>query len=107
LLLFACTHDDGPCGTFGQLAHMDVFLYFHERLSCGLDEIEDRVSDALGERGEVTGSGAGVSGSNIDVEITDDDVAEDEARKIIREAVAELNLPASSVVAINGRKLPL
>ena len=82
---------------------MDIFIYFRERLPCGLDEIEDRISDALGDLGEVTGSGAGVAGSNIDVEITDEDTTEDEALKIIRGAVAELKLPASTAVDIHDR----
>lgn len=82
---------------------MNLFIYFYDRLPCGLDEIEDELADALREFGEVTGAGTGVSGSNIDVEI-DNKIAEAEALKIVREALADLNLPSSTVIKINGKE---
>ncbi|GLO63608.1 hypothetical protein MACH09_41160 [Vibrio sp. MACH09] len=50
---------------------MDVFIYFSERLSVGIDVIEDTLDEALDGIGEVTGTGTGEKGSNIDVEVED------------------------------------
>lgn len=51
---------------------MEVFIYWHGPSGVPRDEIEDVIEDVLGDRGEVTGAGSGMSGSNVDLEIFDD-----------------------------------
>lgn len=47
---------------------MDVFLYFPEA-DLALDELEEIVERVVAEDGEVTGSGIGQTGGNLDIEI--------------------------------------
>lgn len=47
---------------------MDVFLYFPEA-DIALDELEEIVERVLSDDGEVTGSGIGTTGGNLDIEI--------------------------------------
>lgn len=47
---------------------MDVFLYFPEA-DLALDELEEIVERVVSEDGEVTGSGIGQTGGNLDIEI--------------------------------------
>ena len=82
---------------------MDAFLSRTERLPCGLDELEDALDSALGDRGEVTGSGTGRTGSNIDVFIRDDALSEEQDLRLIRRALADYGLPDTTRVVIDGR----
>lgn len=81
---------------------MNMFLYVRERTSIGLDEIEEAINAALQGVGEVTGSGTGVSGSNIDIEILDACVDVSSIVQLIRNALATFNLPHSSVLVAQG-----
>jgi hypothetical protein len=82
---------------------MDVFIYFKEPTGYGLDELEDALIDALGDRGEVTGTGTGEKGSNLDLEFFAE-IDESRALTLVREALAAFSLPASSEVVINGTR---
>ena len=48
----------------------DHYLYIHgsERLPIGLDELEDEIFKLIEGQGDVTGTGTGESGWNIDIE---------------------------------------
>ena len=46
-----------------------IFLYGTARLPCALDEIEDALQDHVYPFAQVTGTGTGESGWNIDLEI--------------------------------------
>ena len=83
---------------------MDVFIYTFESLSHGLDEIEDALDECLEDIGEVTGTGAGKSGSNFDIEINNDDIEPSEVLAILRNALRPFNLPKSSRVEIAGNE---
>lgn len=50
---------------------MEVFIYGVPDLGAPRDEIEDRIEEFLQGRGEVTGGGAGASGVNLDIEISE------------------------------------
>ena len=65
----------------------------------GRDEIEDAVGEALAVAGvgEVTGGGTGVTGSLIDVDVTDFD----RALPIIRDVLRGLNVPSDVVISHN------
>ena len=86
---------------------MNVFVYVRGKLSCGRDEIEDAITEALGDAGEVTGGGAGTMGSNVDIEITDRSISADAAVETIRTALARFDLPRTSTVVADGTKYPL
>ena len=86
---------------------MDAFIYMNERLPCGMDELEDALESALGDRGEVTGSGTGRTGSNIDVFLRDNAVSEEQALLLIRRALANYGLPGTTRVVIDGTEHPL
>jgi hypothetical protein len=86
---------------------MGAFIYMIDRLSCGMDELEDALDSALGDKGEVTGSGTGRAGSNIDLFIRDDAMSQEQALLLIRRALADYGLPGTTRVAIDGREYPL
>jgi hypothetical protein len=83
---------------------MDAFIYTAERLPCAIDELEDALDSALGGRGEVTGSGTGRAGSDIDVFIEDSAMSEEQALLLIRQALADYGLPGITRVVIEGRE---
>jgi len=66
---------------------MDLFVYTFEPLRHGLDDLEQAIDEALQGRGEVTGTGTGGKGSNIDVEITDQNMTPAHALSLIRSAL--------------------
>jgi hypothetical protein len=86
---------------------MDAFIYTIERLPCGIDELEDALDLALGGRGEVTGTGTGPAGCNIDVFIKDGAMSEEQALLLIRRALADYELPDTTRVVIDGRERTL
>ena len=86
---------------------MDVFLYFYEPLPCGLDEIEDWLDQALGVSGEVTGSGVGENGSNIDLLISDEHLAPSQVVQLVRQALLPLGLPESSRIVVARQKFSI
>jgi hypothetical protein len=83
---------------------MDVFLYFTERLPCGLDELEDALDAALSNVGEVSGTGTGESGSNIDITIEDEDITKGQVAALIRSALSKYSLPSSSQMVIDDEE---
>jgi hypothetical protein len=85
---------------------MDAFIYFVDRLPCGLDEIEDALNSALGDKGEVTGVGTGQTGSNLDVFVKDDAMSEKQALLLIRQTLADYELPGTTRVVIDGSEHP-
>ncbi|WP_035614375.1 hypothetical protein [Haloferula sp. BvORR071] len=82
---------------------MDAFIYFKEPMGYGLDELEDALTDALGNVGEVTGTGTGEMGANLDVEFFEE-IGESRALGILRQALAAFSLPSSSEVVIDGQR---
>ena len=81
---------------------MDIFIYMTGRLPCGLDELEDALDSALGDRGEVTGTGTGQAGSNIDVSIEEGELSAEQALLLIRRTLADYDVPASTRIVIDG-----
>ncbi len=86
---------------------MDIFIYFFAQSGLGLDEFEDALDEALGEKGEVTGTGTGESGSNIDIEIFDEDMTKSSALSIVRKALDKYEFPLSAVIEIDGEEYKL
>ena len=79
---------------------MDLFIYVTGRLPCALDELEDALDQALGDLGEVSGSGTGQSGSNIDIWIKNDKEDVQKIITIIKTTLRPFGLPASSKIVI-------
>jgi hypothetical protein len=86
---------------------MDVFLYFYERLPFGLDEVEDALDQALGDSGEVTGTGVGEKGSNVDIRINDESMSTSQVVRLIHQALSHLQLPDFSRILIEDKKFPI
>ena len=74
-----------------------IYIYFPLGMSTPRDELEDSIDQFLGGRGEVTGSGAGSSGSNLDVELVDDQFA-DEVFEGLLKLLRTLNVPVGTRV---------
>lgn len=81
---------------------MDAFIYLPRGLAVGLDEIEDLLDEAFGELGEVTGSGLGEMGSNLDVSIVDGAMSVEQALQKIRHVLTKITPPQSATVVIDG-----
>lgn len=86
---------------------MDVFIYFNERLPVGLDELEDALDAALGDEGEVTGTGTGGSGSNLDLFVKDGTMTDVEVVGLVREALTVFAVPKSSKIVIGDKKFSI
>ncbi len=50
---------------------VEIFIYSSQPLGFSKSEVEDDIDEMLGDVGEVTGSGSGQAGWNIDIEIYD------------------------------------
>ena len=79
---------------------MEMYIYFPHPLGIPRDEIEDLIQDSLGQAGEVTGAGAGLNGSNIDVEVFGD--ARDYIEPIQR-LLRQAGAPLGTVIVVEGQ----
>lgn len=86
---------------------MNVFIYFNERLPVGLDEMEDALDAALGDKGEVTGTGTGERGSNFDLFVNDSDITADEIVGLIRKALVVYKVPKGSKIVIGEKNFSI
>ena len=84
---------------------MDVFIYFPDRLPYGRDELEDALNEALDGLGEVSGGGSGETGSNIDIEIFDEELTKSQIAALVRDALSTYNLPPSCYMTIENDRL--
>ena len=85
-----------PMRKFGVVSD-PIYIYFPLGMSTPRDEMEDSIEQFLGGRGEVTGSGTGSSGSNLDVELVDVQFS-DEVFEGLMELLRTLNVPARTRV---------
>lgn len=81
---------------------MEIFIYFFSKLSTSLDVIEDALDELLDGAGEVTGTGMGESGSNIDIEIFEGDPVD--YIESIREVLKGLQVPDDMVIEVDDEK---
>jgi hypothetical protein len=86
---------------------MNAFVYRNGRWPGGIGELEDALDRALGSSGEVTGSGTGPAGGNIDLFIEDDALSDGQVLQLIRNALADDEVPESIWVVIDGRRYPM
>ena len=84
---------------------MDVFIYFVGSLNCSLGDIEDALDAALHDMGEVTGTGTGEYGSNIDIYINNMTIGEQHIIDILRSTLKLFDVPTGATVTIDGRKV--
>ena len=75
---------------------LEIILKSEDFKFDGRDAVEDPLDDALADLGigEVTGGGAGMGFSNIDVEVTDLDIG----LQVIRETLSSLGVAESTVI---------
>ncbi len=81
---------------------MDIFIYFYSQLEIPRDKIEEAIDDCLGGRGEVTGGGSGNTGSNIDIEIYNDD--DTEAVEEVKMVLKSMKVPTDTTLVIEGER---
>lgn len=80
--------------------YMDV--YFGLDVNVEIDELEDGLGEVLGDEGEVTGSGVGIKGGNIDIEFNNQSQIDD-----IVKVLKEFNLPVDTYYIIDKVKTNL
>lgn len=83
---------------------MEMFIYFPPQLGIPRDEIEDLLEEHLGQNGEVTGSGAGQTGSNLDLEIFGN--AHDHVERI-KGLLRQAGVPAGTVIVVEDQQYPV
>jgi len=76
---------------------MDIFIYFELEEDVDIDDLEEEIDEILGDEGEVTGRGMGISGGNIDVELFDETILED-----FLKALRKLEFPQDAYYVIDG-----
>jgi hypothetical protein len=78
---------------------LEVVLQAADSAFLERDEVEDTLQEALGAAGlgEVTGAGAGLGVSNLDVEVTELDAGLALVRRVLR----ELEVPPSTTIYLN------
>lgn len=79
-----------------------ISIYFNSKLSIGRSAIEDDLDDILGDKGEVTGGGSGISGSNIDIDIYDGIAAD--FLEPIKNILQEMKVPSDTVIVIENER---
>jgi hypothetical protein len=86
-----------------------IFIYGTARLPCALDEIEDELQDRVQPFAEVTGTGTGESGWNIDLELETMESINHVLHKITGVITALLPLTDYSKVEldVSGTRTPL
>lgn len=80
--------------------YMDVYFSSDENVE--IDELEDALGELLGDEGEVTGSGVGIRGGNIDIEFNNQSQIDD-----IVKALKKFNLPPDTYYVIDKVKTNL
>ena len=76
---------------------MDIFVYFKLEEKVDIEDLEEKIDEILGDKGEVTGRGMGISGGNIDIELFDETILEN----ILKE-LRELEFPQDVYYVIDG-----
>ncbi len=79
-----------------------ILINFFSKLSIGRSAIEDELDKILGDKGEVTGGGSGISGSNIDIDIYEGSAAD--FLEPIRTVLQELDVPDDTVIVIGEER---
>ncbi len=76
---------------------MDIYIYFGLEEDVDIDDLEEEIDEILGDKGEVTGRGMGISGGNIDVELYNETILEH-----FLEELRELEFPKETYYVIDG-----
>jgi hypothetical protein len=79
-----------------------IFIYFYSKLSVGRSAIEDDLDEILADKGEVTGGGSGLSGSNIDIDIYEGSAAD--FLEPIRTLLKEFDVPDDTEIVIGEER---
>ena len=79
--------------------YVEVYIYFVLNDEVLIDELEDNIDELLGCNGEVTGSGMGIKGGNIDIEIYDKNFLD-----ILVKELHSLKLPKDTYLVIDGKR---
>ena len=85
---------------------MFVAIYFNSKLTVPRDEIEDLLEQWFAGQGEVTGSGGGLGGTNIDIE-ADDELGVEEVLSRIRDVLKRINAAPNTEIMVEDQTYPL
>ena len=66
--------------------------------------VEDAIDEALGSDGDVTGAGTGENGSNLDLFVEDDALADDKVVGLIQDALRPFTIPDNSEIVIGTKE---
>jgi hypothetical protein len=81
---------------------MTVFIYFDSPLNFPIGDLEDDLDAALDGHGEVTGSGTGVGGGNIDIEIRDSRMTNDIVASLVEKTLRAFGTDLPIILEIDG-----
>lgn len=84
---------------------MQIFIYYYSQLGVARADIEAELEQLLQGRGEVTGSGGGLAGGNIDLEIETD--KPDQVVAEICQLLRTLDFPRNTILDVDGRRVKL
>ena len=85
----------------------EIFVYGNETLSCSIGELEDAVFSRVEGIGDVTGSGCGVNGWNLDLEFDTPNLFVPILHAVL-EALHEQDVdPQSVTVSVHGTRRKL
>ena len=79
-----------------------ISIYFYSKLSVGRSAIEEDLEEILADKGEVTGGGSGLSGSNIDIDIYEGSAAD--FLEPIRTLLQEFDVPDDTEIVIGEER---
>lgn len=82
---------------------MEIYIYFIPNQETEIDELEDEIEELLDEKGEVTGSGIGSMGANIDIEIYDDEMNRFSINEFLI-GLRKLNFPDGTYYVCDGER---
>ena len=87
----------------GEIMESYIYIYY-KRIPDGYarDDIEDKLEELLDGRGEVTGSGIGIDGGNIDIEIESNEVLD--ILGDIKAYLISCGFGADTFLDVNGRR---
>lgn len=78
---------------------MEIYIYFGSKEEVNIGDLEDKIDEILDDKGEVTGSGMGTNGGNLDIEVYDKNIFDN-----LLIELTKLEFPNDTYLIIDGIK---